>query len=122
MMAVILIVEDDPFIREIAELMIQDWGHQILSASDVTEALVHLRSPQHIDALFTDVYLKADVHGGCDIARQAVLLRPLMRVLYTTANCVTDKLQSLFVKDTYFLRKPYTEDQLQGSIQTLLAA
>ena len=50
-MAVILIVEDDVFIREVAEMMIQDWGHQTLSASDVNEALVILRSTQHIDAL-----------------------------------------------------------------------
>ena len=34
LMAAILIVEDDVFIREIAELMIQDWGHQTLSAKD----------------------------------------------------------------------------------------
>ena len=57
-MAVILIVEDDVFIREIAEMMIQDWGHDTLAASDVDEALTFLRSPQHIDALFTDIYLK----------------------------------------------------------------
>jgi hypothetical protein len=43
-------------------------------------------------------------------------------VLYTTANCITDQLQSLFVKDTHFLRKPYTEEQLQGSMESLLAA
>ena len=30
LMAVILIVEDDVFIREVAEMMIQDWGHQTL--------------------------------------------------------------------------------------------
>jgi CheY-like chemotaxis protein len=29
-MAVVLIVEDDVFIREIAELMIQGWSHQTL--------------------------------------------------------------------------------------------
>ena len=57
-MAVILIVEDDVFTREIAEIIIQDWGHHTLSASDVDEALTLLRSPQHIDALFTDIYLK----------------------------------------------------------------
>ncbi len=56
-MAVILIVEDDVFIREIAEMMIQDWGHDTLSAGDVDEALSVLRSAQHIDALFTDIYL-----------------------------------------------------------------
>ena len=56
-MAIILIVEDDMFIHALAEVMIQDWGHETLSASDVDEALVFLRSPQHIDALFTDIYL-----------------------------------------------------------------
>ena len=60
-MAVILIVEDDAFIRETAELIIGDAGHQILSASDVAEALLILRSPQHVDALFTDIYLKKAV-------------------------------------------------------------
>lgn len=120
-MAVILVVEDDVFIREIAEMMIQDWGHQILSASDVNEALLHLHSPQHIDALFTDIYLKADVHGGCDLACQARSLRPNLRVLYTTANCVTEKLRALFAAGTHFLSKPYTEDQLQHSFEALLA-
>ncbi len=85
-MAVILVVEDDVFIREIAEMMIQDWGHDTLSASDVDEALSLLRSPQHIDALFTDIYLKNAVLGGCELARQAITLRPELRVLYTTGN------------------------------------
>jgi CheY-like chemotaxis protein len=71
-MAVILIVEDEIFIRETAVMMLEDLGHQVLSAGDMDEALVLLRSPQHIDALFTDIYLKAAVHGGCDLARQAI--------------------------------------------------
>ena len=62
-MAVMLIVEDDVFIGEIAELLIQDWGHRTLSASDVDEALSLLRSPQHIDALFTDIYHCCPVDG-----------------------------------------------------------
>ena len=121
-MAMILVVEDDVFIREMAESMIADWGHQILSACDVPEALVHLRSGRHIDALFTDIYLKAEIHGGCDVARQAILLRPDMRILYTTANRVTDQLHALFAAGSHFLAKPYTEDQLGTSVHNLLAA
>ncbi len=121
-MAVILIVEDDVFIREVAEMMIQDWDHQTLAASDVDEALVFLRSPQHIDALFTDIYLKALVHGGCDLAHQAIALRPNLRVLYTTGNTVTDKMKALLIEGTHFLRKPYTQNQLQSSVKELLAA
>lgn len=121
-MAVILVVEDDVFIREIAEMMLQDWGHQVLSASDVDEALAQLRSPQRIDALFTDIYLKSAVLGGCELARQAVELRPDLRILYTTGNFVTDQMKTLFVDGTDCLRKPYTEHQLQSSVEHLLSA
>ncbi len=121
-MAVILIVEDEVFTREIAELMIRDWGHQTLSASDVDEALLLLRSPQHIDALFTDIYLKTAVLGGCDLAQLAIKLRPQLRVLYTTGNLVTDKMRALFVEGTHVLRKPYTEQHLHGSVDNLFAA
>jgi CheY-like chemotaxis protein len=122
MMAVILIVEDETFIREMTGMMIQDWGHHTLSASDVGEALSLLRSPQQIDILFTDIYLKAAVLGGCDLAQQAIKLRPQLRVLYTTGNSVTDKLKALFVVGGRFLRKPYTHHQLQDSVDDLLAA
>ena len=121
LMAVILIVEDDFFIREIAEMMIQDWGHQTLSASDVDEALALLRSPQHIDALFTDIYLKTAVLGGYDLARQAIALRPKLRVLYTTGNSMSDKMKALFVEGACFLRKPYAQYQLQNSVEELLS-
>src|SRR5674476_584536 len=118
-MAVILIVEDDVFIREIAEMMIQDWGHDTLAASDVDEALSFLRSPQHIDALFTDIYLKAAVLGGCDLAHQAIALRPKLRVLYTTGNSITDKMKALFVEGAHFLRKPYAPCLLYPSVEEL---
>jgi DNA-binding NtrC family response regulator len=121
-MAVILVVEDDVFIREIAEMMIQDWGHQTLSADDVDEALSILRSPQNIDALFTDIYLKKLVLGGRDLAHQAIELRPKLRVLYTTGNSITDKMKALFIEGTHFLQKPYTPHQLQNSVEELLAA
>jgi CheY-like chemotaxis protein len=122
LMAVILIVEDDVFIRQIAELLIQDWGHRTLSASDVDEALSLLRSPQHIDALFTDIYLKKAVLGGCELAHQAIKLWPKLRVLYTTGNSITDKMKALFVEGSHFLPKPYTQHQLQNAVEELLAA
>jgi len=120
-MAVILIVEDDVFIREIAEMMIQGWGHHTLTASDADEALILVRSDTPIDALFTDIYLKDLVLGGCDLAQQAIALRPNLRVLYTTGNSVTDKMKALFLAGTQCLRKPYTEFQLQNSVADLLA-
>jgi CheY-like chemotaxis protein len=121
-MAVILIVEDDAFIRDDAEMMIQDWGYDILSASDVDEALSLLRSPQEIDALFTDIYLKRAVLGGYELAHQAVNLRRNLRVLYTTGNIIDDQMKTMFVEGAHFLQKPYTQHQLRHSVEILLAA
>ena len=88
----------------------------------MNEALTILRSPQHIDALFTDIYLKTAVLGGCELAHKAIALRPNLRVLYTTGNSVTDKMKALFAEGTRFLRKPYTEHQLQDCVEALLTA
>ena len=121
-MAAILIVEDDAFIRELAEITIRDRGYATFSASGADEALLLLRSPQVIDALFTDLYLKTTVLGGCDLAHQAIEIRPRLRILYTTGNYVTDKIKARFVEGTHCLRKPYTPLQLHHSLIDMLAA
>jgi DNA-binding NtrC family response regulator len=119
-MAVILIVEDDVFIRDYAEAMIHDWGHATLLASEMDEALTLLRSPRHIDALFTDICLKKAVLGGYEIAHQAIALRPDLRVIYTTGNSITEKMTALFVEGACFLQKPYSQRQLQNAVEELL--
>lgn len=121
-MAVILIVEDEFFVRGIAEMMIQSWGHHTLSAVDGNSALLFLRSPEPIDALFTDIRLKTEALDGYELATQGVRLRPAMRVLYTTGNPLTDAMRALFVDGAHFLQKPYTPQQLQHSVEDLLAA
>ena len=120
-MSIVLVVEDEAFIREVAVMMIEECGYTALAASDVETALVLLRSPQPINLLFTDIYLKAAVFGGCDLARDAMQIRPNLRVLYTTGNSATDGLKSLFVDGSRFIGKPYTPHQLQSSVKALLS-
>jgi CheY-like chemotaxis protein len=120
MMAVVLLVEDDAFIRELAAELIQEFGHHTHSASDMDEALLFLRSGQHVDALVGDIRLKTASLGGLELARQAIRLRPQLRVLYTTGSSI-NKFSDLFVDGAHFLRKPYTQSQLQYSVEQLLA-
>ena len=65
---------------------------------------------------------KAAILGGCDLASQAIVLRPDLRILYTTGNRVTDKMKALFITGTHFLSKPYTQQQLKVSVGEMLAA
>jgi len=120
-MAAILVVEDDLFIREVAEMMIEDWGHHIYSATDVDEAVLHLNSTHLIHALFTDIHLKTQVHGGFLLAQMAVKKRPQLRVLYTTGHLMTEDMLGMFVAGSECLRKPYTEQNLKESVERLVA-
>jgi CheY-like chemotaxis protein len=120
-MAVILIVEDDVFISDYAEMILQDFGHHPHLAGDVEAALSVLQSSQHFDVLFTDIQLRTAVLGGCLLAHQAVKLRPGIRVLYTTGGNVCDKLKAEFVEGARVLRKPYSESELRNSLEDLLA-
>jgi len=119
-MASILIVEDDFLIRELSEMTIQDWGYATSSAEDADEALSILRSSAKIDVLFTDIYLRKGVLDGCELALQAIQIRPNLKVLYTTGNTLTAKLRSLFIEGAPCLVKPYTPGQLEVSLQRLL--
>jgi DNA-binding NtrC family response regulator len=102
-MAVTLIVEDDAFIRDGAEMLIQDWDPRTLLAGDVDEALSLQRSLQHIDALFTDIYLKTAILGRCELAHQAIERRLKHSVLYTTGNSIADKMKAPFVEGAHLL-------------------
>ena len=121
-MAVILIVEDEDLIREYAALMINDWGYATLSAGDVDMANALLHSAHRIDVLFTDIRLHKAVHGGFEIARKAVQLRPTLRVLYASGDVATSEITAMFVQGAHFLQKPYSCDKLQNSLGALLSA
>jgi CheY-like chemotaxis protein len=120
LMAVILIVEDDVFIRQNAEWTIEELGHNTLLACDLGEALSHLSTPLHIDALFVDIRLSALPLGGYDVANRAIKLRPQLRVLYTSGSPLSAQMTDQFVGGGQFLQKPYSPAQLEFSVGELL--
>jgi len=119
-MAVVLVVEDDDFIRQSLEWVLEDMGHNALAASDLAGALVHLVAVQPIDALFVDIRLAALAFGGYDVANQAICLRPLLPVLYTSGSPLTYDMTGRFVPGGRFLQKPYSPAQIEAFIVAIL--
>ena len=118
-MAVILAVEDDVFILQSLEWVLEDLGHMTLAACDLAEALIHLRAPDHIDILIVDIRLQSLAFGGYDVANQAVGLRPELPVLYTSGSTLTDDMTWRFVPGGRFLQKPYSPAQIESFIGEL---
>ena len=94
----------------------------VLSADGIEDAMVHLSSLTRIDALITDIRLSTASLGGFELAHQARTLRPSLSVLYVSGSPLTNATSALLVDKGQFLIKPYSPDQLQDAVQTLLAA
>ena len=117
----ILVVEDDHQVRVLSEALLQDGGHDTLSAATVEQALALFDTEQQIDLLFTDLGLGDDLQAGLGLASEARRRRPDILVLYTTGQGVTDGMKALFVEPYGFLSKPYTPEHLEVAIENLAA-
>ena len=112
---IVLVVEDDPDVRDLAEFIIaDDLGCRTLAAATAKEAILLLEEAEIIDVMFTDITLPDGpaAMDGLELARRAVELHPHLRVIYTTGGGQTDSITARFVEDGTFLSKPYTAKQL----------
>jgi len=121
-MARVIIVEDEAQVLLLAESVLQQAGHDTLSAATVAEAQAVINGDGPMDLVFTDVQLGNHVEGRITIGKLVGQTRPGTPVLYTSGRPATDGMQSLFVEPSAFLPKPYTADQLIEAVDGLLNA
>lgn len=112
----VLVVEDEPTVRELAESIVADAGYKTLSAANARQAIALLQQNEPIE-LF-NLPDGPDAMDGLELARHAVELRPRLDVIYTTGGGRTDGMTALFVDGAIFLPKPYRRDQLIRAIET----
>jgi two-component system cell cycle sensor histidine kinase/response regulator CckA len=118
-MSVVLIVEDEVAVRVVAERILKQAGHEILSAGSVTDALAIIHSMQRFDLLFTDMKLGEEVQGGIRVSEGITKTRPGLPVLYTSGGVITEDTRSKFVEPRTFLPKPYSRAQLVQAVLDL---
>ena len=116
----ILVVEDDPLVREYVISQLTSLGYEVLSAADGKQAMQILESEQTIDLLLTDVVLPEGMNGR-KIAEQALKLRPGLRVLYTsgyTENSIVH--HGRLDPGVLLLSKPYSREELANKVRMAL--
>jgi CheY-like chemotaxis protein len=128
-MAGILVVEDDEQVRTLAVSILEEAGHETLSATSTSEAQTIIRSDAKFEVLFVDVTLLDDAgagledrYAGLDLALAAASFRPGLRVVYTTGLGLKQGMSSLFVQPSEFLVKPYSREQLVRAVADVLNA
>lgn len=78
----ILLVEDDPMVREHILVQLRDLGCEVAAAASAEEALTLLADGPHFAVLFSDVVMPG--MSGIELARRARALQPDLRVLLSS--------------------------------------
>jgi two-component system, cell cycle sensor histidine kinase and response regulator CckA len=115
----ILLVEDEPFVREATCNILENAGFYVLSATDAFEAIrIYEECIRPIDLIMTDMVLpgKTGQELGDDLRTRS----PLLKILVTSGYGNAEYDAEDAAHRTYFLAKPYSRRSLIEKIAQIL--
>jgi DNA-binding response OmpR family regulator len=116
----VLVVDDDPDLRDLVRIKLQTAGYEVVTANDGRDALaaVERRLP---DLIVLDVAMPRV--SGVEVCRQ---LRGTQRtesvpiIMLTARTQVTDEVEGLRAGADLYLAKPFSPRTLLSKVETLL--
>ena len=84
--ALVLVVEDEGFVRMMATDMLEDAGFTVVEAATADAAWTILESRSDIDVLFTDIEMPGSMNG-CALAGRVAERWPHIRLVITSGRC-----------------------------------
>jgi len=117
---VILVVEDDPLVRNYVVTQLASLGYKTIAAADSRAALALVDKGEKFDLLFTDVIMPGGMNGR-QLAEAVAKRRPGLKVLYTsgyTENAIVH--HGRLDEGVLLLAKPYRKAQLASMLQQAL--
>jgi CheY-like chemotaxis protein len=116
----ILVVEDEPGVREMALKILKRFGYTTLHAPSGEDAFIlAAKFADRIDLLLTDVVMPG--MNGRELAERITLLHPEMKVLFTsgyTENVIVH--HGVIEENLNFIGKPYSPQGLAQKIREVL--
>jgi two-component system, cell cycle sensor histidine kinase and response regulator CckA len=117
----VLLVEDEPILRDLARLLLEGLGYRVLEAGSGQEALeVWIQHQQTIDVLLTDLVMP-DGLTGFELAERVERERPGVKVIFTSGYSA-DEVSNKFPvqRGFHFIQKPYHADSLGRALRVCL--
>ncbi len=116
----ILLVEDEPKVREVTTHVLRSAGYRVQVASSGEEAIAWLLAGGGpVDLVITDVVMPG--MGGSELASQVDVLRRGTRFLYVSGFTQDAILRQGIADDGLeFLAKPFTPDALRARVRAVL--
>jgi two-component system CheB/CheR fusion protein len=121
-MGAILVIEDDPEVRDLLGLFLKDEGHRVATAPDGVAALeLVARAALRPDLILADYNLPNGLDGLQVAARLREKLHRQIPVIVLTGDISTETLRDIARQDCVQLNKPVKTAEMRQVIQRLLA-
>lgn len=114
----IFVVEDEDALRDFITESLQQYGYDVMQASDGVEAEAVFRTANRtVDVLITDMVMPNGVSGG-ELASRLMAAQPGLKVIYTSGYS-TELLDNadVLVEGENFLPKPFNLPRLISAVQ-----
>jgi two-component system cell cycle sensor histidine kinase/response regulator CckA len=106
----VLLVEDEPMVRGVAERALTRHGYQVLTADNGEEALDILDRGEEITLLISDVVMPG--MDGPTMVREARKSRPELKILFMSGYAEEQLRKSIDIDNVVFLPKPFSVQEL----------
>ena len=116
----VLIVEDEPMVRGVAERALTRHGYTVITADSGEDALEVIGRGEEIDLLISDVVMPG--MDGPAMVEEARKSRPDLKVLFMSGYAEEQLRNSINVDNVSFLPKPFSVQELAEATKRTLAA
>lgn len=114
----ILLVDDDPSVREITASLLQEMGYTVIETGSGGAALELLERERGINLMLLDFAMPG--MNGAEVAREAYAKRPSLPVVFVTG--FADRAALAGVSEAHIIGKPFVGDELATKVSTALAS
>ena len=115
----ILLVEDEPLIRELSRDLLERQGYRVILAANAREAEQMSRSAGSFDLLITDTIMPNST--GAELARKLRAAHPGLKVLYIAGYADNAPQGDEMAEGGAFLQKPFSADSLGRKIRQIFS-
>jgi two-component system cell cycle sensor histidine kinase/response regulator CckA len=114
----ILLVEDEPMVRTVAERALTRHGYKVLTANNGEEALEIIDRGDEIALLISDVVMP--LMDGPTMVREARKTRPKLPILFMSGYAEEQLRKSIDIANVAFLPKPFSVQELAEAVRKAL--
>ena len=115
----ILLVDDEPRVREVVRMMLERAGHRVVEAESGEDAITQFNTMESVDLLVSDLQMPG--MSGLELFDKLAERLPSLRVVFISGAASPADLHTIARKKAVLLEKPFSAEMLASIVREVLS-